>query len=193
MTQWYIDRLKEALEGQGDHMLLKACQHTVDGVDDNQTRQVGFSGCESIKRADAIYNQHTEDETKASTQPAKEETYSNSSTTTTSKKEREARPGTLNVDGWLALSEGLKTERMRVLEGLDNLRQVGSMMLERSCDETDKCRGGPLECRHIYVHQLVSATLKPDEAASLMMIHVSCHVPRVAVGLYVCWFGWTPR
>lgn len=45
MTQWYIDRLKEALEGEGDHMFLKACQHTEDGVDDNQTRPVGISGC----------------------------------------------------------------------------------------------------------------------------------------------------
>lgn len=26
-------------------------------------------------------------------------------------------PETLDVDGWLALSEGLKTERMRALEG----------------------------------------------------------------------------
>lgn len=83
---------------------------------------------------------------------------------------------------------------MRVLEGLDNLCRVGSMMLERSCDETDKCRGGSLECRHIYAHQLVVETLKPDEEApSLIMIHVSCYVPRVAVGLYVCWFEWTPR
>lgn len=74
MTQWYIDRLKEALEGQGDHtsMFLKACQHTEDDVDDNQTRPVGFSGCEMIKRADATYDQHIEDETKGSLDAASE-------------------------------------------------------------------------------------------------------------------------
>lgn len=156
MTQWYIDGLEVALEGQGDHTFLKACQHTDNGANGILALPVGFCGCEVIERSrsyDATDHQQTVDETGCSAQPGGNEAHNTSSSTR--KRERGAVPETLDVVGWLALSERLRMERQRALEGLDSVcrltfmavhphfqRQgIGSMMLERLCDETDRCPG----------------------------------------------------
>lgn len=156
ITQWYTDGLEEALEGQGDHTFLKACQHTDNGADGILALPVGFCGCEVIERSrryDATNQQQTVDESGCSAQPGEKEAYNSGSSTR--RREWGAVPETLDVDGWLALSERLRMERQRVLKGLDSVcrltfmavhpdfqRQgIGSMMLERLCDETDRCRG----------------------------------------------------
>lgn len=103
----------------------------------------------------ATNHQQTVGETNRSAQPAKEETYNNNSPTTTGKD----KPGALPDDGWLALLGRLRTERRRVLKGLDKIcrltfiavhtdfqRQgIGSMTLKRICNETwalGICAGG---------------------------------------------------
>lgn len=148
MTQWYIDGLEEALKDQSNHMFLKVCQCTKDGDDGSKIQPVGFCGCEIVVRA------YSHDATKHREQPAQKKTYNNTITTNKKQRQREL-PETLGVDGWLALSEKLGSERRRVLKGLDNIcrltfmavhpevqRQgIGSMMLKRICDETDRCRG----------------------------------------------------
>lgn len=148
MTQWYIDGLEEALKDQSDHMLLKACGCADDGGDDSQPRPVGFCGYEIIERAGS------HDATKHHQKPVQEDIY-NTTSTTTRKQRRSELPETLEVDGWLTLSGKLRSERRRVLEGLDNIcrltfmavhpdfqkQGIGSMMLKRICDETVRCWG----------------------------------------------------
>lgn len=156
MTQWYIDGVENALEGQGNHIFLKACQHIDNGADGILALPVSFCEREVIERSrsyGATNRQQTVGKTGCAAQPGEKEAHNTGNSTR--KPERGAVPETLDVDGWLALSERLRMERQRVLKGLDSVcrltfmaihtdfqRQgIGSMMLERLCDETDRCRG----------------------------------------------------
>ncbi|KAI0525793.1 acyl-CoA N-acyltransferase [Xylaria bambusicola] len=126
ITRWYIEMLENAFQAR-EERFLKVC--SVNGT------PVGFCGWTVI-----------------------EQSYDRQQTGEPRKKEREkARkaswlPDTLDIDGWVALSNDLKAERYRVLKDLDNIcrltfmavhpkyqRQgIGSMMMQRICKETDQ-------------------------------------------------------
>lgn len=162
MVQWYIDGLEEALADPGDEFYLKACQrHGGDGTGiadgDGHLLPVGFCGWEVIDR-ERSRGAQTADKQQQQQQEGQQEGIEGKSpnTNATAKKQRGNQlPGTLDVDAWLALSSRLRTERMRILKGRDNIcrltfmgvhpdfqrRGIGSVMLQRVCDETDKTPG----------------------------------------------------
>lgn len=162
MVQWYIDGLEEALADPGDEFYLKACQrHGRDGTGtadgDGHLLPVGFCGWEVIDRERNRAAQ-TADKQQQQQQEGQQEGIEGKplNTNATAKKQRGNHlPGTLDVDAWLALSSRLRTERMRILKGRDNIcrltfmavhpdfqrRGIGSVMLQSVCDETDKVPG----------------------------------------------------
>lgn len=174
MVQWYIDGLEEALADPGDEFYLKACQRyggdgTSDG--DGHLLPVGFCGWEVIHREHSRAAQTTDRKAEYSAQSdiqqqqqqqereEEQEEIAGQSPNTNAAAKKQQRgnqlPETLDVDAWLALSSKLRTERMRILEGRDNIcrltfmavrpdfqrRGIGSMMLQSVRDETDKVPG----------------------------------------------------
>ena len=141
IIRWYVEMLEDALQ-DGLETLWKVC--SVDGT------PVGFCGWIVIER--------------------KVETDSQMNKLPKEKKPKKTGwvPGTLDIDGWIALSKALRTERDRVLMDLDNIcrklvsvavmylltdlagltfmavnpiyqRQgIGSMMMQRICEEADQ-------------------------------------------------------
>lgn len=139
MVEWQIDGLQEALEDPKDEVFLKACQ--VDGQQDNDTQRdvpVGFCAWEiiDITRLPAAASPNTKSKT-------------------TARRKHFILPDTLDYDGWTALSNNLRTERQRVLNDLTNVcrltmmsvnpdfqkQGIGSLMMQRICEETDQCPG----------------------------------------------------
>lgn len=171
MVQWYVDGLEEAMADPGEESYLKACQlHGGDGTGtgDGHLLPVGFCGWEIIERersrAAQTADKKAEDSAKSDKlqqlqqQELQQEELKEkpASTVATAKKERGNQlPETLDVEAWLALSSKLRTERMGVLKGRDNIcrltfmvvhpdfqgRGIGSMMLQSVCNETDKVPG----------------------------------------------------
>ena len=175
MVQWYIDGLEEALADPGDEFYLKACQlHGGDGTGtgtgdgDGDLLPVGFCGWEVIDREHSCAVQTADKKAENSAESDKQQQQQQQeeqqeeikgkppSTNATANKQRGNQlPETLDVDAWLALSSKLRTERMRILRGCDNIcrltfmavhpdfqrRGIGSMMLQSVCDETDKVPG----------------------------------------------------
>ncbi|KAL2275598.1 hypothetical protein FJTKL_01981 [Diaporthe vaccinii] len=169
MVQWYIDGLEEALAHPGDEFYLKACQRhggggTGPGDADGYLPPVGFCGWEVIDREHSRAAQTAAKTAEDSAQSDKQQQQQQEkqqdetegeppNTNATAKKQRGNQlPETLDVDAWLALSSKLRTERMCILKGRDNIcrltfmavhpdsqgRGIGSVMLQRVCDETDK-------------------------------------------------------
>lgn len=171
MVQWYIDGLGEALADRGDEFYLKACQRyggDGTGIGDEHLLLVGFCGWEVIHREHSRAAQTTDRKAEDSAQSDMQQQQQREeeqeeiegkppNANTTAKKQRRGNqlPETLDVDAWLALSSKLRTERMRILEGRDNIcrltfmavppdfqrRGIGSMMLQSVCDETNKVPG----------------------------------------------------
>ncbi|KAK2603270.1 hypothetical protein N8I77_009741 [Diaporthe amygdali] len=172
IVQWYIDGLKEALADPGDEFYLKACQlrggdGTGTGDGDGHLLPVGFCGWEVIDRERSRAAQTADKKAEDSAQSDKQQQQQQEemqeeieekppNTNEAAKKQRGNQlPETLDVDAWLALSSKLRTERMRILKGRDNIcrltfmavhpdfqrRGIGSMMLQSVCDETDKVPG----------------------------------------------------
>lgn len=94
ITRWYIDMLEAAFEAR-EESFLKAC--SPDGT------PVGFCGWTVIEQL--------HDGQQAGGEPRKREKARKLSWL----------PDTLDVDGWVALSNDLRTERCRVLKDLDNI------------------------------------------------------------------------
>lgn len=138
------------------------------GTGDGHLLPVGFCGSEVIdrerSRAAQTADNRAEDSSAQSDkrqqkqQEEQEEDIEGKppNTNAITKKQRGTQlPETLDVDAWLALSSRLRIERMRIPEGRDNIcrltfmavypdfhrRGIGSMMLQRLCDETDKVPG----------------------------------------------------
>lgn len=174
MVQWYIDGLEEALADPRDEFYLKACQrHDGDGTGigdsdgDGHLLLVGFCGWEVIDRERESAAQPADKKAGDSApsdkqrQQQEEEQQEGTEgrppdTNATAKRQRGNQlPETLDVDAWLALSSKLRTERMRILKGRDNIcrltfmavhpdfqrRGIGSMLLQSVCDEMDKVPG----------------------------------------------------
>ncbi|KAH8756114.1 hypothetical protein F5883DRAFT_504267 [Diaporthe sp. PMI_573] len=144
MAQWYIDGMEQPLWEPGDEVYLKVCQH--DGGHSAQNLMpVGFCAWEVI---DQELKQQEEQQEQNEGKPP--------NTNDMAKKHGGNKLlETLDVDAWIALSSKLRRERMRILKGRDNIcrltfmaihpdfqrRGIGSMLLQRVCDETDKVTG----------------------------------------------------
>ncbi|KAK5637375.1 hypothetical protein RRF57_013087 [Xylaria bambusicola] len=114
ITRWYIEMIEDAFQSQQERF-LKAC--SIDGT------PVGFCGWEVIEQN---HDQQQADEPRNKKKAHKLSWL----------------PDTLDVDGWVALSNNLRAERCRVL-GISTVyayqRQgIGSMMMQRICEETDQ-------------------------------------------------------
>lgn len=163
MVQWYTDGLEEALAEPGDEFYLKACQrHSGDGTGTGgHLLIVGFCGWEVIdrerSRAAQTADKKAEDSVQSDEQQQQEQIEGKPPNTSASAKKQRGNqlPETLDVDAWLALSSKLRTERMRILKGRDNIcrltfmavhpdfqrRGIASSMLQSVCDETDQVPG----------------------------------------------------
>lgn len=172
MVQWWVDGLEEALADPGDELYLKACQRlggdrTGTGDDDQHLLPVGFCGWEVIDRGRSRAAQTADKGAQDSAQSDKQQRRQQGeqqkdvegkppNTNATAKRQRgDQLPETLDVDAWIALSNKLRAERMRILKGGDNIcrltfmavhpdfqrRGIGSMMLQSVCDETHKVPG----------------------------------------------------
>ena len=137
--------------------------------------------CQSLCGCEMVVCAHSHNAIKQQQQPAQEKTYK--ARTTSGKKGHSALPETFNIDGWLALSGKLRLEDRRVLSGLDGVcgltfmavhpdlhkRGTGSMMLERLCDETDRCQG-----RCAYVVAAPEGVLLYSRSRRLMATSRAC-------------------
>ncbi len=94
IIRWYVDMLEDAFQ-DGKESFLKGC--SVDGT------PVGFCGWTIIER-----NRHVPNRTK------------DAQADKSPKRER-WEPELIDIDGWIALSKALRTERDRVLKDLDNI------------------------------------------------------------------------
>ncbi|KAG6362608.1 hypothetical protein INS49_007700 [Diaporthe citri] len=128
----------------------------------------GFCGWEVIDRERSHAAQTTDKKAEDSSQPDNQqqqqqqeeqqveiEGKSPNANATTKKSRGNQLPETFDVDAWLALSSKLRTERMRILKGRDNIcrltfmavhpdfqrRGIASMMLQSVCEETDQVPG----------------------------------------------------
>lgn len=156
MMHWQIDTLQEALEDPKDEIFLKACQ--VNGQQDNDTQHhvpLGLCAWEIIDRTRRPATTDLDTKTESSDQPNEVGNEFSIKTETTAPRKRVSLPGTLDVDSWIALSDNLRTERQRVLKDLINVcrltmmsvnldfqkQGIGSLMMQRICEETDQCPG----------------------------------------------------
>ncbi|KAG8426353.1 hypothetical protein J3459_008265 [Metarhizium acridum] len=128
IVRWYVEMLEDALQDRWES-LWKVC--SADGT------PIGFCGWTVIEREHQV-----EAKDYQTNERLKEE----------KRKKAEWVPETIDMDGWITVSKALRTERDRVLKGLDNIcrltfmavnpscqRQgIGSMMMQRICEETDQ-------------------------------------------------------
>lgn len=158
MMLWHVDGLQEALENPKDEFFLKVCH--IDGqVDDDMPHQVpvGFCGWEIMDRTrqPAESSPNTNPVALDESRENGNDSPTNTTTKTTAPKQRRSLPETLDFDGWIALSNNLRTERQRVLKDLTNVcrltmlsvhpdfqkQGIGSLMMQRICEETDQSPG----------------------------------------------------
>ncbi|KAG8156349.1 hypothetical protein KVR01_013801 [Diaporthe batatas] len=179
IVQWYIDGLEDALSDPGDEFYLKVCrrrgdQGTGSVTGDEHLRPLGFCGWEVIDhgrtRAMQTAEKTVDDSARPGEQAQKQQQQQEEeeeerqkdtegqplSTEVKAKKRRgNYLPETLDVDAWLTLSNKLRAERNRILQGRGNVcrltfmavhpdfqrRGIGSMMLQSICDESDRVPG----------------------------------------------------
>ena len=94
IIRWYVEMLDDAFQDRWESF-LKAC--SVDGT------PVGFCGWTIIER-------NHEHQVEANERPKEEK-----------RKKATWVPETIDIDGWIAVSKALRTERDRVLKDLDNI------------------------------------------------------------------------
>ncbi|EHK16818.1 uncharacterized protein TRIVIDRAFT_65437 [Trichoderma virens Gv29-8] len=130
IVRWYAETLEEALQDRWESF-LKAC--SIDG------NPVGFCGWTIIERKPSHQFEANDGQVN---EPLKEKR----------RKKISWVPETIDIDGWITLSKALRTERDRVLNDLDSIcrltfmavnpsyqrRGIGSMMMQRICEETDR-------------------------------------------------------
>lgn len=155
MVLWHVDGLEEALENPKNELFLKAC-HNNGQDDDTQHRvPVGFCGWEIIDRTRQPAANSSNTDAEAFDQPKQNGNDSPVKTKITPPGQRRSLPDTLDCDGWIALSNNLRMERQHVLKDLTNVcrltmmsvhpdfqkQGIGSLMMQRICEETDQCPG----------------------------------------------------
>lgn len=170
MAQWYIDGMEQPLWEPGDEVYLKVCQHD-GGHSAQNLMPVGFCAWEVIDQelSRPAQTLATDKNAEGSAELQKQQQHQEQQEE--QQEQNEGKPPntndmakkhggnklleTLDVDAWIALSSKLRRERMRILKGRDNIcrltfmaihpdfqrRGIGSMLLQRVCDETDKVTG----------------------------------------------------
>ncbi|KAM6514117.1 hypothetical protein FALCPG4_015279 [Fusarium falciforme] len=128
IIRWYAEMLEDALQDRWES-LWRVC--SVDGT------PVGFCGWTIIVREHQVGAKDSQTNERPKEEKRKKAVWF---------------PEAIDMDGWITVSKALRTERDRALKGLDNIcrltfmavnpscqRQgIGSMMMQRICEETDQ-------------------------------------------------------